>query len=426
MSHPNVAAVSEPSAPSPRPYPHHFQSEESTGVAEPLRSLSSGYGALARPLGETAYLVGAGVNRAVFGPEQRPLPLARDFFRYVLEQPRFSSDHARQTLQPLWEFIDRYWHCGPETLRHGELDVEECLTLVELQRREAYESSDDERLLEASRLEFLLIGLLAECFAQVDHWHFFSADYQNLGRRVYEERAAVLTFNYDTLLETAIQHGSPPTVGTSGVSRLRYAARPVTDDSYFPRSWNPLLAYKVHFDELLVKPGSPVPIGGDSYYAPFETREAEHAPFLKLHGSLDWYFRSGYRLDGKTIDPRAPVSRSRFQRAHGRFDAPEVDHDNSEMLLPLILTPTLDAPFDEHPVFRSLWREARAALARAKTLVIIGFSFPPSDFHVRRLLREAFADNALERLCVVNPDASVASAARDLCNFRKPVSICRN
>jgi hypothetical protein len=411
--------------PPPQPYRVHGEVGASAGVAEPLRPPpSSNSGALAKPIGETVYLIGAGINRGVFGPEQRPLPLSRDFFRYVLEQPRFSSDHARRQLQPLWEFIDRYWHCGQDALRRGDFDLEECLTLVELQRREARTSGDGERLRAASRLEFLLAGLLAECFAQVDHWHFFSPDYQKLGRRVYEERAAVLTFNYDTLLETAVQHGSPPAAGSSGVQRVRYSARSVSDDSYFPRSWNPLLAYKVHFDEVVVKPGSMAPLGGDTYYAPFVVRESEHAPFLKLHGSLDWYFRSGYTLDGTAIDPQESVSRSRFQRAHAPFDAPEIDHDNSEILLPLILTPTLDAPFDEHPVFRSVWKEARAVLARAKTLIVIGYSFPNTDFHVRRLLREAFADNTLEHLHVVNPDASVATLARDLCHFRKPVSVC--
>jgi hypothetical protein len=325
---------------------------------------------------------------------------------------------------PLWAFIDRYWHLSESALKRGDFDVEECFAFVELQRREALAAGDGARLRGASQLEFLLGGLLAESYAQVDHWHFFAPDYQRLGRRLFEERAAVITFNYDTLLETAIQHASPPTAGTSSVVRGRYVDRRVADESHVARSWDPLLAYKVHFDELVVRAGSASPVRGEPFYRPLAPREATHPPFLKLHGSVDWYFHSGYTLQGKPIE--APASRSRFQRLHAHFDSPLVSQDNAEVLLPLVTTAAVEKPVDSHPVLRGVWNEARLALERTKTLVVVGYSFPAADFHVRRLLRQAFAENALEHLCIVNPEASVASLARDLCNFRKPVSVYRD
>lgn len=397
------------------------------GIAEPR-----GPGPRARPASSTVlprtttYLVGAGINRDVLGPERQPLPVGRDFFRYVLEQPRFSSDHARTQLTPLWEFIGRYWHQERDALRRGELDLEECFAFVELQRREAHAAGDIARLRSASQLEFLLGGLLAESFAQVDHWHFFAPPYRELGRRIYEERAAVLTFNYDTLLETAIQRGSPVIAGATSVLRARDSEGQIPDDAPAPRAWDPLLAYKVHFDELALKSGSSLPVGGDRYYAPLATREAAHPPFLKLHGSVDWYFRSGYGMDGTNIAPHPVASRSLFQRAHARFDSPTMTQDGAEVFLPLMTTAFIDKPQESHPIVRAVWKEARATLERTKTLVVLGYSFPATDFHIRHLLREIFADNSLERLYVVNPDAGVASIARDLCHYRKPVSVCRD
>jgi hypothetical protein len=103
-----------------------------------------------------------------------------------------------------------------------------------------------------------------------------------------------------------------------------------------------------------------------------------------------------------------------------------LDHDNLEILLPLIITPVLNKPVDDHPLFREIWQQALEVLKRTTTLVVAGYSFPTTDFHVRRLLREAFADNSVDQLCVVNPDASVATEVRELCNFRKPVLVCRD
>ncbi len=40
--------------------------------------------------------------------------------------------------------------------------------------------------------------------------------------------------------------------------------------------------------------------------------------------------------------------------------------------------------------------------------MIAGYSFPPTDFHVRRLLREAFSDRSPHELHVINPDSAVA------------------
>jgi hypothetical protein len=237
---------------------------------------------------------------------------------------------------------------------------------------------------------------------------------------MYEQRANVLTFNYDTLLETAIARGSPansPQVGRVGRTDIDLHAR---------WSWNPLLAYKVHFDELVVNPGLPNPRAGEDYYSD-AAREAAHPAFLKLHGSVDWFYRSGYSIHGARVGREKRGARYRFWRfPPSRFDHPVLDHDHGEILLPLIITPVLNKPVGEEPFFRRIWQEALEVLKRTKTLVVAGYSFPAGDFHVRRLLREAFADNPLEELCVVNPDASVASVARDLCNFRRPVLVCRD
>lgn len=64
------------------------------------------------------------------------------------------------------------------------------------------------------------------------------------------------------------------------------------------------------------------------------------------------------------------------------------------------------------------WRRARDELLGCHRLVVAGYSFPPTDFAVRRLFLEAFADGPPEKLVLVNPDPSVRGTAAGLCHFK--------
>jgi hypothetical protein len=92
-----------------------------------------------------------------------------------------------------------------------------------------------------------------------------------------------------------------------------------------------------------------------------------------------------------------------------------------EVLLPLIITPVLYKRFEQVPLIPEVWARARLELQACRRLVIIGYSFPSTDFQTRRLLIETFRDSSIEELVVVNPDTSVVELAKRLCNFRKTV-----
>ncbi len=411
----------------PLPYPAARSARPKLGVSDGLPAVAS------QPRSEPAnaargvtYMVGAGINRAVIQPDNdtqnAQLPLARDFFRYVLQLPKFSSETAR--LQPLWDFINRYWHIGLGELRSRDFDLEECFTFLELQRRDAENSGNAERKRSLSQLKLLLVWLLGEVFVYAEDLVFNSSPHQELGRRIYHERANVLTFNYDILLETAIARSSPMRPGANAYPTFENPDDPSHDLLELRRVWNPLLAYKGDFDELVVRPGPPEPVPGDEYYNRFGALERDrHPAFLKLHGSLDWYYGSGSSVSGTRLRPDGQAPRYRFFRTHG---VPVIDGENQEYFEPLFITPILHKTVDEFRLLRDIWERALDILKCTKTLVVAGYSFPATDFHVRRLLREAFADHELDYLCVVNPDTGVASVARDLCNFRKPVLVCRD
>lgn len=382
-------------------------------------------------MGETTYLLGAGINRSVKGRNGLSPPLARDFFQQALRHPRISEEHTIGQIVPLFDFIYKYWHLNQNDLKDKDFDLEECFTLLELQRRDAARLQDQDAFASASRLEWLLTQLLLDFMSEIELWFFESSEFQSFGSHLFIERASVITFNYDTLLESAIEAASPPR--PNAVKSL-YSDYPMddvirdVDINYSPREWNPYIAYKVRFDEVaLLTPGITRMVEGTRYYG-HSQNQLELPAFLKMHGSLGWFFHSGYRIDGVPLEGEAAsrVGRSVLRRGTHRMGVPNIDYTDGEILLPLIITPVLNKPYDQHPVLLDIWEQARTELLQCKRLFIGGYSFPPTDFNVRRLLREVFSENTLEELCIINPNTANVQVAKDLCNYKKPVMVCKD
>jgi hypothetical protein len=79
------------------------------------------------------YLLGAGFNLAI-GPTVGRKPfLANSFFRALLGDEVF-RERVRQDAQDLTSYIESYWKLAFEDLANKEFDLEECYTLLELQR----------------------------------------------------------------------------------------------------------------------------------------------------------------------------------------------------------------------------------------------------------------------------------------------------
>jgi hypothetical protein len=92
---------------------------------------------------------------------------------------------------------------------------------------------------------------------------------------------------------------------------------------------------------------------------------------------------------------------------------------------PAVIPPQLYKDFQQDP-FPAIWSAALNTLKECKTLVVIGYSFPPTDFRTRRLFLEAFSDHALTSLIVVNLDPSIAGTVRQLCHYSGPVVTCND
>jgi hypothetical protein len=256
-----------------------------------------------------------------------------------------------------------------------------------------------------------------------------AADLLELGRRLLSERPAVLTFNYDTIVEDMIERAS----GYSGLPRPPKGRVPDDGLRYSPYNWNRALAYGVRFDEVELQQTGTVwePVPGDRFYG-HPDNDLYDPPFLKLHGSLNWLVHTSRRVfpeyPGRYETPDNPkeglvVLKSGFPWVRPDFTPPD---DFKWILEPVIVTPELYKKLDGDGLIGRSWRRAREELTGCRKLVVVGYSFPTSDFAVRRLFLEAFVDGPPDELVVINPDRSAAETAASLCHYGATPEVSSN
>lgn len=379
-------------------------------------------------MAETLYLLGAGINRGIVDPHGVRPPLSRDLFKQALRHPKYAS---MRPLGPLFALIEKYWHRSVDQLKEDDFDLEECFTFVQLKARQVSASETHEGPFQWFLIEELLLQLLCGVLNECSPWAIRSEPFAAFGRAIFDQNAAVLTFNYDNLLEEAIERASPSTHHLITLPHPQHDDGVTATDAEIKfawHQWNSRLAYRIRFDEVaLRRPGNTKIVDGTRYYSLVET-QAPTPAFLKLHGSIGWYQRTGHFVDGSPLRASDDARSNNTVLTHSsvRPGLPDMDLADGEVLQPLIITPALNKPYDRHPFFGILWSEALAELRDCKRLIVAGYSFPPTDFEVRRLFREVFSLWNLDELCIVNPDTSVAGIAKDLCNFRCPVLLCKD
>jgi hypothetical protein len=183
-------------------------------------------------------------------------------------------------------------------------------------------------------------------------------------------RATVITFNYDRLLEAALERLD--VLATIDGSDRRVGIR----------------------DALWNRP--PVPRVNEVWAGRF----LPTLRLLKLHGSLDWWIAP---LD---------VSGTSLIRNHFTYDRwgkPSFSDDERSQLVPgrdvFIVPPTsAKSTYYQNLVTRELWRSSYDALRVSTNVALVGYSFPAADAVFTGML-ESSLRGAGTHVDVVNPDA---------------------
>jgi hypothetical protein len=377
----------------------------------------------------TVFILGAGFNQCVNDWNGLKPPLATDFFQTILKSDKYQSGGYSRLTDPIYQYIAKFWKKTEADLLAQPFDLEECFTFIELQYYESAQCGDKDKATELATINFNLKTLLAEFLSEFEIFSFQSEPLRDFARKIYEERHPVITFNYDCILEDAIK-------SASGVCQQIPASflRPQSEDGELPDdilayshcNWNPPLGYGFKFDEIqLQQAGVSRYVDGHRFYS-HPKNTIYDWKILKLHGSLNWfhYLQPMHPALGEylPLDKRNNIV---LMGGHWHFGMPPIM--NGWFVDPLIITPQLyKEKYYETDLFSNLWAQAKGFMEKCTSLVIIGYSFPPTDFAVRKLLLESFANTELKDLVVVNPDTSVVRTIKQIVHFTKPVLICHD
>lgn len=383
-------------------------------------------------MADTAYVLGAGINRVVDRPDsefEKP-PLMNDFFQLALNgsllYPVRSTTEDKERYQKLFDYIERFWKLSKEDLERMPFNLEECFTMLQIQRRELESESQEYR--ELLRLELDLAHLLARYLAMFEEQPLYVEVIEKFGELIYQEHSSVLTFNYDLILERALELASGDT-GERPPQTLLEPHEEVPDDllALHQWQWTRALAYGVRFDEVELqrikkRPG----LVQRAHFYHHPKNKLYEPPLLKLHGSLNWFkytslpARSSGPPNRKNPKEGQTVLLGGYPWMIFGMDPPEVE---DWLLEPMIITPVLHKDLSSE-LFSKIWCKARVELEACRRLVIGGYSFPAADFHTRKLFLEAFENHKLEELIIINPDTGIVETAKSLCHFDKPVKVC--
>lgn len=375
---------------------------------------------------KVVYIIGAGINQVVKDSEGDSPPLLNNFFKIALKKRNVRTQHYSKQIQDVYEFIKKYFKRDKKSLAELPFDLEQCFTLLESQIREARELNKTIEIQKLFSINFHLGVLLAKVLSDFE---FFSntSIMRNLGRVILFEQPTLISFNYDCLLESTLETAS-------GLNRsipkqiILLKEEELSEESmiYSHNNWNRPLGYGFKFDEVeLQQAGIRKYAKGSKFYS-ISQNKLYSKPLLKLHGSLNWFryipVRSFPTLPGEKRLKLGTMKNNIILKQGIWWSDQPPDHEGW-FIQPRIITPVLykDEYYKEKP-FKDIWKQAKDALAECKKLVIIGYSFSPTDFSSKRLLIESLIENDLEELVVINPDHNVLKIVKELCHFCSGVS----
>lgn len=375
---------------------------------------------------EVVYIIGAGLNQVVKDWDGDSPPLLNNFFNIALKKRKFSEEYYSKQIQDVYDYIGKCFRKSKEDLAESQFDLELCFTLLEQQMQEAHSKGNVNEFQRLFTIRFHLKAFLAEVLSDFNHFSFTSHIMRNLGKVIQYEQPTIVTFNYDCLLESILEL-------TAGVNtfvprqfhkpRFPFEEEEPSDELlvYSHCNWNKPLGYGFQFDLVqLQQAGISRFVGGSRFYS-IPQNKLYTKPLLKLHGSLNWFrylpIRSFPTFPGEK-EPEFGERGSQIMLNDATWWFARPPEYDGWLIDPMIITPVLykDEYYNEKP-FKEIWEKARGALAKCQKLVIIGYSFSPTDFSTKRLLIEALMHNDLEELVVVNPDFNVLKIAKDLCHF---------
>jgi len=238
------------------------------------------------------------------------------------------------------------------------IDLEEVFTSLEVEREFHNPESDEgaRLLLLGNKLIRYIRRIIGLCTQ-----YTYGEYYRKLAMKL-DINDSIVTFNWDLLLD---QQFIANTQATGHYSNFFWKVRPSNAESFlFPA------------------------IQGNGL-------------FLKLHGSLNWFRCGNHKCPASSSFTFSPHTQGCLSVSEGIGEV--TCWQCASEMNPVIIPPLLRKPVTDDPVIRSAWGLAKAKLATASKVVVIGFSAAMTDFYASWLLRSTVGTREGVEVVVINP-----------------------
>jgi hypothetical protein len=343
-------------------------------------------------MGGTVFVLGAGASHGdtlqfhsgypdtTSAPPPNP-PLTNQFFDadYLHGQP----DEVEKDYSHLVAHIRSHWGIdgplgGPSW---GSLSIEEVFTSLALLNEFSPAGTNEKAI-----SQLLLNDLNRYVRRSIGRSTLFrfGTNTRSLAQHLKPEDS-VISFNYDLLMDQELLNN-----GSSPLQYQNFCAKLLGTDLLDVGN-----SYR-EIRETLTDAVSPGTSSGPT--AP------PYGLYVKLHGSLNWFVcPNGSCPRSKSFVVVSSVTQCLGSSVFGIDFQCNYCHSG---LIPFLVPPLVQKPVMDIPQLRNIWGNAFALLANASKIVVIGFSFQPSDFYAAWLFRYALKYTKHAKVWVVNPQNS--------------------
>ena len=383
----------------------------------------------------------SGLNRCLLDYDTLAQPpLLNDFFIQALKFHKFNTSQYNTKLKPLYDYIDQNWGLEKEDLSEQPFNLEECFSKIRYHINLSEKNKEFSNVLSLYDVQSILTKFLIEVLEQFHGLATGNRYMRPFGQILYQEKPTIISFNYDTFLESVIElartSANRPEPETKDLSQIQLEGNIASsyEETYTWRNWNKALAYGIKFDKVMIHDKfSRLPMRrkfakGSIFYARKENKLYDWT-MLKLHGSLNWfYYRPTPNSNSKIYKQLTDEEEKTLILGRNDMSWSQENVVDNRIVDSVILTPD---SFKSNQLkengsiineqILSLWGQARKALKKCNKLIVIGYSFPQTDEHVKKMFNQIPFDK-FDKLIIVNPDNSAIDRTCSLCkNFSNPV-----
>jgi len=359
------------------------------------------------------FVLGAGASKGYsLSPTQMRMPIAKDFFRTF--QCLAISENPWVLIGDILNVSKRDWGMELGELFDTDTDIEEFHSYVEEKLLQSLFIESKEGF-EYWKAYHQLIFLFASVVNEIQNGPTSNAHVKLV--RLMKPNDIIMTFNWDTLMDRALFETTAwkPDYGygivPKKIFRNQWEEPQKTENDNFP------VLLKLHGSSnwitshtIFDKERKQITLTQESSPETLHVYEFAERPYPTYQGRyMGSYqpFSYGYyppNLDdpGKTVGDDSIIFSETPQIP---WYPSKTSFDNGLTSMPLIIPPVKKKTFELFgQLFNILWKQAENSLVHAENIVIIGYSFPKTDYKSNDLFLNAFLKRSTEpQVIVIDP-----------------------